>query len=60
MIIEWLTSSLLATYFLDSVVLGRSSVMEDLISLTLISELYFENMEFTIELPRITPKKMAK
>ena len=47
MIIEWLTSSLSATYFLDLVVLGRSSVMVDLISPTPISELYFINTEFT-------------
>ena len=47
MIIELITSSLLATYFFDLVVLGQSSVMVDLISPTLISELYFVNMEFT-------------
>ena len=47
MIIELITNSLLATYFFDLVVLGQSSMMVDLISPTLISELYFVNMEFT-------------
>ena len=36
-------------------------VMVDLILLTLISEVYLRNMEFTIvSLPRITPKQTAK